>query len=407
MLETSPERTEPSTDTTRPSTSLPFVHIKKSGDGKWRAAYRRQDARQKELFRQPLPDPMAPGFQAAWEAAHAEFQRQRREPGAGRDKPQTVAAAIADFMKSADFPKNPNSARQYRHHLELIRGPFGELPMRGMDWSWVDRHRTKFADAGRAGTWNEIKKVMALVTQRFMNRHERVLAQNHWERMMRLKTPKSKQNRPWPDQIIVEVFRAATPHFRALLFVYLYTAARGSDATRFGNPEDVQFDPATRALRWIAVKTNEPMEITAPETLADLLTGPDGRNLLLTPRGVAWNPANAQETLARLRDNLGLDQYTLHGLRATVATRLAHMGFDQLVILAQGGWKDARSAKPYMAGAQQVRIQTPAAKALDDHFRPLMQAAAAGANHKRAAGPTGRAAAKAGIEGRARERRRK
>ena len=79
----------PSSDTSPPGASpsfthggqrLPYLHIKKSGDGQWRAAYRRQNAAG-DLFRRPLPLPGNEGFQAAYDAAHAEYLRERARPG--------------------------------------------------------------------------------------------------------------------------------------------------------------------------------------------------------------------------------------------------------------------------------------------------------------------------------------
>ena len=69
--------------------------------------------------------------------------------------------------------------------------------------------------------------------------------------------------------------------------------------------------------------------MTVPEALAEVLGAVHGRHdraLLVTPRGVPWTTVNAQETMLRIRAILGLDRYTLHGLRATGPSKLAQDG---------------------------------------------------------------------------------
>ena len=391
----------------RPTKRPPYLHIKKSGDGRWRAAYRRQNAAG-DLFRRPLPLPGSEGFQAAYDAAHAEYLRERARPGEGLEKPGTVAAAVSDYLRSEQFKgRDADTRRQYRYHLDLFRAEFGHLAMRSIDWAFVDGHRTKWWEDGRVNTWNEIRKAMAVVTQRWMNKHEGKLAANPWERHERLPVEKSTQNRRWPEEVISAVLHAATPQFRALLLVYIFTGNRGGDAVRFGDEEAVSFDSATRILKFVADKGGMEREMIAPESLARLLTGLDGRSLLLTPRGRAWTLDNAQGTLRDLLTNLGLPRYTLHGLRATVASTLGEEGFSELVLKAQGGWKDSRTVQVYLEGIRQRTVQRPAAQTLEARFGPLVSVAEVDGNAARASGVTGRAAAKAGIEGRARDRRRK
>jgi hypothetical protein len=134
-------------------------------------------------------------------------------------------------------------------------------------------------------------------------------------------------------------------------------------------------------------------------------TDPGGRSLLLSPRGVPWTRANATDTLALLLVNEGLDKYTLHGLRATVATRLAEHGIGELVLIAQGGWPESRTVQGYISAADRSRIQASAAPVVEAEIGPPVRLAEIGGNPNRVAGATGRAAAEAGIEGRARYRR--
>jgi hypothetical protein len=363
-------------------------------------------------FRRPLPDApeSSDDFLAAYRRAEDEWRRELAARAMGTPDPRTVAGAIHEWERTPEFTGREKGTRTHyhRHGHGMFGREFGHLTMRSIDWEFVERHRTVYADTRRVSTWNEIRKVMRMVTRRWMRLNRGVIDENPWEETARLKTiirPGEEQNRPWPPEVIEAVFRAATPEFRALLMCYLFTGQRGSDVTRFGDAA-VTYDPARRLLTFVQQKTRRQMDLPVPETLHCILTGADGASALVTPRGKRWNTGNAQETLRTLLTNLGLPRYTLQGLRSTVATELAHLGFGELVLMAQGGWKDSRAVQPYLRGAKQRRLLAPVPAVLEAHFQPILRVAEIGANEKRAAGLTGRAAAKAGVEGRARDRRR-
>ena len=73
-------------------------------------------------FRRPLPDPSDPGFQAVYDRAAAEYQRERANPGAGNEKPGTVAAAITVYLGSArHLELSPAAQRHYRFYADRFR----------------------------------------------------------------------------------------------------------------------------------------------------------------------------------------------------------------------------------------------------------------------------------------------
>ncbi|MBC4018287.1 tyrosine-type recombinase/integrase [Siccirubricoccus deserti] len=324
------------------------------------------------------------------------------EPQAG-----TVGAAIRAYRQSADFmSRSPNSRRHYDYHLRLFAADFGHLAMRSITYGWVDEHRDKWFAAGRLNTWNEIRKVMRAVTDRFINHNPLVIPFNPWQRVRRLGVDvaeEERQNRPWPAEVIIEVFRHATPAFRALLTVYIYTGQRGGNVVRFGNAETT-YNPTERCLIFSQEKTGKRMRLPVPEALHVLLVRQDGTTALLTPQGRPWNTLNAQEALRTLLRNLGLPRYTLHGLRSTVAATLAEAGFGEMVLMAQGGWESSRTVRGYLRGHEQQKVLAGASDALAARFEPLIRQAKIDGNERRFSGVTGRAAARAGVEGRARER---
>ncbi|MGG5819688.1 tyrosine-type recombinase/integrase [Falsiroseomonas sp. HW251] len=401
-----------SNDTTR------FVHWKRSGDGKVRPAYRRTVPGGE--FRVPLPadvDPESEEFRRAWDAADRLYHLQRTLPGVSRVvNPGTVDEALDMELRSPEhFVRAPSSKRQYEGHIERFRREFGHVMMKGITWQWVQDHKKKWANAGQQNQWNITRKVMRLVTDRFIKSCEseprrRKLAplSNPWGRTpkFRIETEKAeRQNRPWPLDVIVRVLRGATPEFRNLLLIYLLTAQRGQDVLRFTR-DPVTYNKAAGVLIFTQGKTKKAMRVPVAPQLAELLA-PEGEALLRTPRGKLWKLENAQETLRTLLTNLGLPRYTLHGLRSTAVAALGEEGFAEIAIMALTGHSDARSIRIYLEGFDQQRAASPVVAALSAKIETALRQASLGANGGRVAGVTGRAAARLGIAERARVRRKK
>jgi integrase len=241
----------------------------------------------------------------------------------------------------------------------------------------------------------------------YRKRHPEVLATNPWAETERLRTKRSKAHRPWPKAVLSAVMRGATPEFRTLLVGYLLTAQRGGDVTRFG-PH--QYDAAARTLNLTQEKTDEPLLIHVPEHLARIFEEMKGRRpdvLFVTPRGVPWTTANAQETLQRLLANLGLPRFTLHGLRATGPVALKMLGFENRAIRALTGHTSDGNLETYLAGVDHYPLARQAQEALGEHYGPLLDEVMADGLQAKSAGVTGREAAKRGVVGRARDRRTK
>src|SRR5262249_7429761 len=72
--------------------------------------------------------PWSPSFMAAYEAA---MSGARTAIGAGRVKPGSVAAVIAEYLDSRQFfgSKSPGTQRMRRGILERFRAAYGERPM--------------------------------------------------------------------------------------------------------------------------------------------------------------------------------------------------------------------------------------------------------------------------------------
>ena len=303
---------------------------------------------------------------------------------------RTWDQAITEYLASADF-KNVSASTKvdYERLLSGFRRHFGQLQITATDDRWVDDLRTAYVD--RPGRWNALRSRMVAVENLHRRRHKATA--RPWEDSRRLPVGKSDANRPWPAEVLLAVMRAATPEFRALLIGYLLTAQRGSDVTTWG-PD--QYNETFRTLTFQQVKTGEDVTLHVPDSLARALEAMKGRHperLFVTPRGRAWTVINAEETLLTLRRNLGLDRYTLHGLRATGPTALKMLGFENRALRTLTGHTSDANLETYLRGVKGFHLARPAQIALEEAFSSVLSGAETGGNERRFSGVTGRAAA--------------
>src|SRR5499433_4521282 len=81
--------------------------------------------------------PWSPSFMAAYEAAMSGL---RTAIGAGRVKPGSVAAVIAEYFDSREFfgSKSAGTQRMRRGILERFRAAYGDRPMALLPAEWIE-----------------------------------------------------------------------------------------------------------------------------------------------------------------------------------------------------------------------------------------------------------------------------
>ena len=81
--------------------------------------------------------PWSPSFMAAYEAA---MSGPRTAIGAGRVKPGSVAAVVAEYLDSRLFfgSKSPGTQRMRRGILERFRAAYGERPFALLPPEWIE-----------------------------------------------------------------------------------------------------------------------------------------------------------------------------------------------------------------------------------------------------------------------------
>ena len=366
-----------------PSNRLPHVKAVSRAGRAW--LYYRRGGRT-----WPLPGPEgSAAFLAEYGRVHAAYGTLRTETPAGR--PGTVEAAVRLYLGSADHAGLAEATRRdYRRVLDGFRGAFGHLQLADLDIGWWEELRDSYARAPIA--WNQLRSRMREVITMYRRRHPALVPANPLAEVRRLPVPQSDQNRAWPAEVLRAVLAAATPDFRDLLVGYLLTAQRGGDVTRW---ERRQYDEAARTIAMRQGKTGLPVVLHVPEPLAEAIARQAGRHptrIFATPRGRAWTLGNAQETLARLLTQLGLDRYTLHGLRATGPTELERAGMERRPIRELTGHTSDRNFEVYVRGAGGFGARQKAAEWLAGMFEGVVAGDEAERNRRRFSGVTGRAA---------------
>src|SRR5258705_453155 len=102
-------------------------------DGRARCYFRRRG-----YPRVRLPGlPWSPSFMAAYEAA---LTGPRTAIGAGRSKPGSVAAAVAEYFDSQQFfaSKSAGTQRMRRGILERFRAAYGDRPLALLPAEWIE-----------------------------------------------------------------------------------------------------------------------------------------------------------------------------------------------------------------------------------------------------------------------------
>ena len=369
-----------------------WVHAVKAG-GKAYLYYRREDRREK------LPGPEgSAAFLAAYDRVHGEFEGKASAWGS-----HTVDAVIGLYRASADFRgHSPATRRLYGHYLDELSGQAGAVSVLAIGGAWAEGLRDRLG--GDAIRWNKYRSLLTLAWDRYRREHPDLRLDNPWKDTRRLKVEDSDQNRAWPEDVLVSVFREATSEFRGLLTCQLLTAQRIGDVCAL--PE-AAYDPEARTLAFVQGKTGAAMCLRVPDVLGDVFKGMRGRvpgRLLCTPRGKAWTEVNAQETLLSLRARLGIQRYVLHGLRATGPSAAYQDGVDLRSLMAITGHTTESNIKKYLRWVVNAPLAAKAGQVIEARFLPTLGAALEGANKKSYSGTTGRAAAKAGVVGSSRRK---
>ena len=285
---------------------------------------------------------------AAYEAA---LTGPRTAIGAGRIKPGSVAAVVAEYFDSQQFfgSKKAGTQRMRRGILQRFRSAYGERPFALLPPEWIEA----LLDAKpphAARSW--------LATLRSLCEFalKRGWLRTNPAANIKLRSVKSDGFHCWTDDEIAQ-FEAHHPigsKPRLALALLLYTAQRRSDVVRMGRQH-----VRNGALMVKQEKTGKPLVIPVHPELRAILDATPSEHLtfLVTATGKPYGANHFSETFREWCNAAGLPKHcSAHGLRKAACRRLAEAGASANEIASISGHANLNEVARYTAAADQARL---------------------------------------------------
>src|SRR6516162_6147279 len=316
----------------------------------------KRDGRAYYYFRRPgyprvrLPGlPWSPSFMAAYEAA---MSGARTVIGAGRVKPGSVAAVIAEYKDSREFfgSKKPGTQRMRRGILDRFGAAYGDRPFALLPPEWIDAlldTKPPYAARSWLATLRSLCKFA--VKRRYLRTDPTA--------NIKLRSVKGDGFHTWTEDEIAqfEAYHPVGTKPRLALALLLYTAQRRSDVVRMGRQHirngefTVKQQKTSTALPPIPVHPHlqAVLDATPSEHLTFLVTA--------TGKPYGGNAFSAQ--FRKWCDAAGLPQRCKpHGLRKAACRRLAEAGCSEKQIAAISGHASLDEVARYTKAADQARL---------------------------------------------------
>ncbi len=292
--------------------------------------------------------PWSPSFMAEYEKAMA---GPRTAIGAGRIKPGSVAAVVAEYFDSQAFfgSKSAGTQRMRRGILERFRAPYGDRPFALLPPEWIEALLdSKPPHAARS--W--------LVTLRSLSQFalKRGYRRDDPTTNIKLASIKGDGFHTWTEEEIAQ-FEARHPigtKPRLALALLLYTGQRRSDVVRMGRQHI-----RDGALTVKQQKTGATLAIPVHPHLQAVLDATPSEHLtfLTTATGKPYGGNALSEQFRNWCDAAGLPRRCKpHGLRKAACRRLAEHGCSANEIMAISGHATMKELVRYTKAADQARL---------------------------------------------------
>src|SRR6516162_6303703 len=292
--------------------------------------------------------PWSPSFMAAYEAA---MSGPRTAIAAGRIKPGSVAAVVAEYLDSQQFfgSKSAGTQRMRRGILERFRRAYGDRPMALLPAEWIEALLdSKPPHAARS--WRATLRSLCqfAVKRRYLRTDPTA--------NIKLRAIKGDGFHTWTEDEIAQ-FEAHHPigsKPRLALALLLYTGQRRSDVVRMGR-QHVKAGVLTVRQE----KTGAELAIPVHARLQAVLDATPSEHLtfLVTATGKPYGGNAFSAQFRNWCDAAGLPQRCKpHGLRKAACRRLAEAGCSANEIMAISGHATMKELVRYTKAADQARL---------------------------------------------------
>src|SRR5262245_23435073 len=293
--------------------------------------------------------PWSPSFMAAYEAA---MSGARIAVGAGRVKPGSVAAGIAEYKDSREFfgSKSAGTQRMRRGILDRFGAAYGERPFALLPSEWIEALLdSKPPHAARS--WLATLRSLCQFARKRGYRRDDPTAN------IKLRAIKSDGFHTWTEGEIAQ-FEAHHPvgtKPRLALALLLYTAQRRSDVVRMGR-QHIRNGALT--VKQQKTGTELPPIPVLPELQAVLNATPSEHlTFLVTATGKPYGGNAFSAQFRKWCDAAGLPQRCKpHGLRKAACRPLAEAGCSGPEIMAISGHATLKELVRYTKAADQAKL---------------------------------------------------
>jgi len=296
--------------------------------------------------------PWSPTFMAAYESALA---GPRTAVGAGRVKPGSVAAVVAEYFDSQSFftSKSPGTQRMRRGILERFRARYGDRPFALLPAEWIELLLDE-KPPHAARSWRATLRSLCqfAVKRRYLRADPTA--------NIKLASVKSDGFHCWTDAEIAQ-FEAHYPigtKPRLALALLLHSAQRRSDVVRMGR-QHIRETPDGPALYVKQRKTGVELLIPIHPELAAVLDATPSEHLtfLVTATGKPYGDNHFSRRFREWCDAAGLPKRcSAHGLRKAACRRDAENGCSGNEIMAHSGHGSMKELVRYTKAADQARL---------------------------------------------------
>ena len=283
--------------------------------------------------------------------------------GAGRVKPGSVAAVIAEYLDSQTFftSKSAGTQRMRRGILERFRAAYGERPFARLPPEWIEALLdSKPPHAARS--WRATLRSLCQfgVKRRYLRTDPTA--------NIKLRAVKSDGFHCWTEDEIAQ-FEAHHPigtKPRLALALLLYTMQRRSDAIPMGRQhlsdcldERLRAQGVRHMLSIRQQKTGKPLVLPVRPNLQAVIDATPSEHLtfLTTATGGPYGGNYFSESFREWCDAAGLpERCKVHGLRKAGLRRGAEAGWSANELAAWGGHASLREVERYTRAADQARL---------------------------------------------------
>src|SRR5262249_20823881 len=292
--------------------------------------------------------PWSPSFMAAYEAAMSGL---RTAIGAGRVKPGSVAAAVAEYFDSREFfgSKSAGTQRMRRGILERFRAAYGDRPMALLPAEWIEALLDSKPPHAARSWLVTLRSLCEFAVKR------RYLRTNPTADIKLASIDSDGFHTLTEDEIAK--FEAHYPigtKPRLAFALLLYTAQRRSDVVRMGR-QHIRDGVLTVKQQ----KTGVTLAIPVHPHLQAVLDATPGEHLtfLVTATGKPYGGNAFTEQFRKWCDAAGLPQRCKpHGLRKAACRRLAEAGCSANEIMAISGHATMKELVRYTKAADRARL---------------------------------------------------